>query len=62
MVNSDTPWMTRREAAAYARVSTQTIDAWRRAGLASSKKGRTVLIARGDLEQFLRGDLEPLVA
>lgn len=52
MVN--TPWMTRREAAAYARVSPQTIDAWRKAGLPSSKQGRRVLIDRRDLDRFLR--------
>lgn len=58
MVNN-TPWMTRREAAAYARVSPQTIDAWRKAGLPSVKRGRTVLISRDDLQEFLRGAAPP---
>lgn len=57
MVNN-TPWMTRREAATYARVSEQTIDAWRKAGLPSSKRGRRVLIDRRDLDRFLRAQDE----
>lgn len=61
MVNN-TPWMTRREAGAYARVSPQTIDAWRKAGLPSIKRGRTVLIHRNDLEEFMRADTAPMVA
>lgn len=57
MVNS-TPWMTRREAATYARVSEQTIDAWRKAGLPSAKRGRRVLIDRRELDEFLRAQQE----
>lgn len=53
MVN--TPWMTRDEAAEYARVTTQTIDDWRKAGLPAAKPGRVVLIERQDLDDFLRG-------
>lgn len=55
-------WMSRRQAAAYAGVSVETIDKWRKVGVAgatltSVKKGRRVLIASGDLELFLRDDL-----
>lgn len=53
------PWMTRREAAKYARVSTDTIDNWCTAGHIKKSKlgvGRpgSVLIDRDSLEKFLR--------
>ena len=57
-VQSD--WLTRREAAAYAHKSTDTIDNWCAKGYIEKSKlgnGRpgTVLISRSSLEKFIRG-------
>ena len=52
------PWMTRKEAAGYAGVSTDTIDNWRKAGnvkynkLADGRPG-AVRIDRNSLRRFL---------
>ena len=53
------PYMTRKEAAKYARVSTDTIDNWCAAGVVEKSKlagGRAgaVLIHRASLERFIR--------
>lgn len=53
------PYMTRKEAAEYARVSTDTIDNWCAAGWVEKSKlggGRAgaVLIHRASLERFIR--------
>lgn len=54
-----TPWMSREEAAAYARCSTDTIDNWLASGhvlhskLGSGRPGR-VLIERDSLENYIR--------
>lgn len=53
------PWMSRRSAAEYASVSTDTIDNWCAARLIEKSKLHdsrpgTVLISRNSLEKFLR--------
>ena len=60
---SASPWMTRAEAARYARVSTDTIDTWctakyiKRSKLAAGKPGN-VRIDQGSLEKFLRSRID----
>lgn len=57
------PWMTRAEAARYARVSTDTIDNWctakyiKRSKLAAGKPGN-VRIDQDSLEKFLRSRID----
>lgn len=57
------PWITRKEAAAYAGVSTDTIDNWLKAGkvkynkLADGRPG-AVRISRRSLERFLAGKVK----
>ncbi len=57
------PWITRKEAAAYAGVSTDTIDNWLKAGkvkynkLADGRPG-AVRISRRSLELFLAGKVK----
>lgn len=49
-----TPWLTRHEAADYAKVSWRTIDRWREDGLKASTIAGTVRIHIDDLNEFLR--------
>jgi excisionase family DNA binding protein len=51
-----TVWMTRREAAAYLKISVRTLDAWRRAGRVRPHKVeglRTVRYSQQDLDAAL---------
>lgn len=58
-----TPTLSRRQAAALAGVTPQTIDAWRRNGLLPSAKiGRTVRIRAADLDALLNPPEEEPVA
>lgn len=51
---SGSPYMTRKEAAAYARVSTKTIDRWRQHGLIGTYGNvRVVLVKRSDIDAHL---------
>lgn len=58
----DSPWMTRDEAAEYARCSKDTIDNWIKAGhikcskTAEGRPGR-ILIDKASLEKFLRSKI-----
>lgn len=58
------PWMTRAEAAEFARCSTDTIDGWANSGFIvrvkkNANKPGGVLIDRVSLEKFLRGGTTP---
>jgi len=54
MSTTATPYLTKREAAEYAKVSERTIDRWvAEFGLESSKVGRTIRFHIADLETFL---------
>lgn len=60
MLCTSSPWLTRKEAADYARCSTDSIDNWVMTGkIFRSKMNRSrpghVLIDKNSLEQFLRG-------
>lgn len=57
-----TVWLSRKQAAAHAGVSDQTIDAWRRAGLPSTKIGRVVRIKQDDLDAFMATMRQPSAA
>jgi excisionase family DNA binding protein len=52
-------YLTRREAADTARVSTKTIDRWIKAGLPVSRPGRRVLIDMDDLLEFVARPFRP---
>lgn len=58
----ESPWLTREEAAAYTKCSTDTVDNWiskghiQRLKTDDARPGR-VLIDRSSLERFLRGKL-----
>lgn len=47
------PYMTRKEAAAYARVSTKTIDRWIRLGMPATRIGGRVLIRPAALSRWI---------
>jgi hypothetical protein len=48
--STDRVWMTKKEAAAYAGVSTRTLDRW---NVAASRHGRVVRYRRDDIDAFL---------
>lgn len=47
------PWLTKSEAAKYAKVSERTIDNWRLGGLAWSAPSSTILIHVADLDKYI---------
>jgi excisionase family DNA binding protein len=46
-------WLTPKEAAAYADISTDTLRRWRDQGLSSRRRGQRVYIKRQDLDAFI---------
>lgn len=50
-----TDWMTRKEVAAYLRISTRTVDRWREAGfLKAYPRGGRILYRRSEVDAALR--------